>query len=69
MKKYLKFHTSRQLWESHPKVALRAALRSITAENACGYFRASGYMGAFDAAVAAEAADKEALALLALVLA
>ena len=68
MKKYLKFHTSRQLWESHPKVALRAALRSITAENACGYFRAS-YMGAFDAAVAAEAADEEALALLALVLA
>ena len=51
MKYYLRYVLSRALFASSPKIALRAALRGITACDACGYFRAARLMRDFDAAV------------------
>ena len=64
MKSFLRYKVSAALFAARPHACLRAALASISQENARGYFRAAGHMRALDAAVATRRRKARLLRLL-----
>jgi hypothetical protein len=52
LKYCLRYIIADALFRRHPHAALYAAARMVTASDACGYFRASRLMRAFDARAA-----------------
>ena len=64
VKDFLKFELSAGALAANADASLYAALINVSAANAEGYFRKSGHMAAYDAAVAEEELTLAALALL-----
>ena len=64
MKDFLKFELPAGSTAANPEAALYAALINVSAANAEAYFRKSGHMAAYDAAVAEDQLALAAMALL-----